>query len=129
MIYKYSFGINIQFEEDGDNILTSSVSKDVKTIVLTSNEYDSMDEAMDEMNKIMKSIKNKLNKLGGKKYELVSEINPEMSGEENTIDQDWEEGEIVKLWVYDKEKKFDRFYPVAECRLMEQIKFENVTLH
>ena len=71
----------------------------VNDFIMTSVEFDTIDDAVESANSVANSLKEKLNHLvGTEKYTIISEVNPNIS-HMKTISQQWERDELSKLWI------------------------------
>jgi hypothetical protein len=130
VLTKYKYAMNIKLGA----IEATAVTKlfpSVEDLIIASRQFEKLEEAVDSANRLVSEFTQSLNvAASAEKYKMVSEINPRFTGKE-TISTDWSEGEVAKLWIYDKamhEKKPAHILAVALAQLLE-IKGEPITLN
>lgn len=100
VLYKYA--VNVKLSSISCDLPLSEVFPSVEDLVITSRSFDNFNDAVQSANQLLTNVTSMLNSaVGVKQYGMVSEINPQHSGQK-TISHEWATNEIAKLWIIDE---------------------------
>lgn len=116
---RYAYALNVKLSLLSGQVDLHALFPSVDDVVLTSREFDQLEDALRSANQLTGSITSHLS-LPTRPLMVVSEVNPRFSQKE-TLSTDWAPNEVVKLWVVDKRSYEERatLNAVGLTQLME----------
>jgi hypothetical protein len=118
---QYRYSMNVKLNAVKGRTLVNSVFPNVEDLMLTSKDFENLDQAVQSANLLNTEIVLSLNEaVREERYGILSEINPKHSNQE-TISKDWGPNEIAKIWIVDKIAQKENPGPIKAVALAQVV--------
>ena len=121
---KYRYTMNVKLSHIISRTMVNSVFPNVEDFVLSSKNFDDLEQTLVSANSINTEIIASLNQASQEeRFGMISEINPKHSNQP-TISKEWADDEIAKLWIIDKIHQKEHPGPIKALGLAQVLEVQ-----